>query len=528
MGKPTGFMEFERQTVRDRSVEERVQDFDEFHIELDEEERRAQGARCMDCGVPFCQSSFGCPVDNLIPEWNDLVYHGRWEEAFERLMKTNNFPEYTGRVCPAPCESACVLAINEPAVTIKVNECAIIDRAYDNGLMTPRIPAVRTGKRVAVIESGPAGLAAADQLNQAGHLVTVYERADRIGGLLMYGIPNMKLDKELVQKRNDLMAAEGITFKPGVWVGRDLDPEELRTSFDAVIVATGATKPRDLPVPGRELAGIHFAMEFLTANTKQLFEHGSRSAAAGHNGNGSAGAGGNGRSSVGGHAGGNAQWGATAADGVGREAPISARGRRVLVIGGGDTGNDCIGTAVRHGCSGPKDFELLAKPAASRTAEYPWPVYPRLFKSDYGHTEVETKHGADPREFGIMTKEFLGDEHGHVRAARTVRVKWEKPPGDRPRPVEVPGSEEEWPVDLVLLALGFLGPEQELVEAMRLETDERTNIRAEFGRHETSVPGVFAAGDARRGQSLVVWAIKEGRLAAREVDRYLMGETQLP
>ena len=525
MGKPTGFMEYQRQTVRDRGAEERVRDFNEFHIELDEDERRAQGARCMDCGVPFCQSSFGCPVDNLIPEWNDLVYQGRWEEAFERLMKTNNFPEYTGRVCPAPCESACVLAINEPAVTIKDNECAIIDRAYDNGLMTPRIPALRTGKGVAVIGSGPAGLAAADQLNQAGHLVTVYERADRIGGLLMYGIPNMKLDKDLVQKRNDLMAAEGITFKPGVWVGRDLEPKELRANFDAVIVATGATKPRDLPVPGRELQGIHFAMEFLTANTRQLLANGApgqNGSGVGGGGAGGGGAGGNGNGAP------HTEAGATAADGVGLAAPISARGRRVLVIGGGDTGNDCIGTAVRHGCSGLKNFELLAKPASSRTAEYPWPVYPRLFKSDYGHTEVETNHGADPREFGIMTKEFLGDEHRRVRAARTVRVRWEKPPGDRPRPVEIPGSEEEWPVDLVLLALGFLGPEQELVDLMRLETDERTNIRAEFGRHATSVPGVFAAGDARRGQSLVVWAIKEGRLAAREVDRYLMGETLLP
>ncbi len=517
MGKPTGFMEYERHTVIDRAASERVADFDEFHIELDEEERQRQGARCMDCGVPFCQSSYGCPVDNLIPEWNDLIYHGRWDEAFERLMKTNNFPEYTGRVCPAPCESACVLAINAPAVTIKDNECAIIDRAYNSGLMKPRVPAVRTGKRVAVIGSGPAGLAAADQLNQTGHLVTVFEREDRIGGLLMYGIPNMKLDKELVQRRNDIMAAEGIEFRPGVWVGRDIDPLRLRTEYDAVIIATGATKPRDLPVAGRELSGVHFAMEFLTANTKHLLQSG-RHQSDGPNGHDRA---------LGGECGGGATREASRLS-LNGEPPVSARGKRVIVIGGGDTGNDCIGTAVRHGCSGLKNFELLPKPASSRTAEYPWPVYPRLYRSDYGHTEVKSSFGADPREFGIMTKGFLGDGQGRVRAARTVRVKWEKPRGEPPRPVEVPGTEEEWPADLVLLALGFVGPEQELVEAMRLETDERTNIRAEFGEHATSLPGVFAAGDARRGQSLVVWAIKEGRLAAREVDCFLMGSTQLP
>ncbi len=505
MGKPTGFMEYERRSVIDRDAAERIRDYNEFHLELDEEERRRQGARCMDCGVPFCQSSFGCPVDNLIPEWNDLVYHGRWDEAFQRLMKTNNFPEYTGRVCPAPCESACVLAINEPAVTIKDNECAIIDRAYAGGLMKPRIPHTRTGKHVAVIGSGPAGLSAADQLNQAGHLVTVFEREDRIGGLLMYGIPNMKLDKALVQRRNDILTVEGITFRPGVWVGRDIDPKQLRNEFNAVVVATGATRPRDLPVPGRELQGIHFAMDFLTASTKRVLEPSAANESDDGNGYG------NGRGTY-----------------NGGKAGISARAKRVIVIGGGDTGNDCIGTAVRHGCAGLKNFELLSKPASARTGEYPWPVYPRLYKSDYGHSEVVSAYGADPREFAIMTKEFLDDAHGRVRAVRTVRVKWNKPPGDRPRPVEIPGSEQEWPADLVLLALGFLGPEQELVDAIGLETDERSNIRAEFGEHSTSVPGVFAAGDARRGQSLVVWAIKEGRLAAREVDRYLMGSTQLP
>ncbi len=487
MGKPTGFLEYARKGVVDRDPAERIADFNEFHHHLDEKERQEQGARCMDCGIPFCQSDYGCPVDNLIPEWNDLVYHGRWEEAWKRLMKTNNFPEYTGRVCPAPCEHACVLGINEPAVTIKDNECTIIDRAYDSGLMKPRIPAVRTGKRVAVIGSGPAGLSAADQLNQAGHLVTVFERDDRIGGLLMYGIPNMKLDKGLVEKRNAIMAAEGIEFRPGVWIGRDVDPHELVNTYDAVVVAVGATKPRDLPTPGRDLKGIHFAMDFLRANTRSLLDS---NLADGHY--------------------------------------ISASGKHVIVIGGGDTGTDCIGTSIRHGAASIKNFELLSKPASGRTDEYPWPTYPRLLKNDYGHEEVQAKFGADPREFSILTKEFVDNGQGSVRAVRTVRVKWHKPPGERPQMQEVAGSEEEWPADLVLLAMGFLGPEADVAEQLGLERDERSNIRADFGKFSTSHPKVFSAGDARRGQSLVVWAIKEGRGAAREVDRFLMGDTILP
>lgn len=487
MGKPTGFMEYERRNVIDRDSLQRVRDFEEFHHHLDEKERRDQGARCMDCGVPFCQSSYGCPVDNLIPEWNDLIYRGRWEEAFHRLMKTNNFPEYTGRVCPAPCESACVLGINEPAVTIKDNECTIIDRAYDSGLMIPRPPAVRTGKRVAVVGSGPAGLAAADQLNHAGHLVTVFERDDRIGGLLMYGIPNMKLDKSLVARRNDLMAAEGVEFRAGVEVGVDLDVAALLDNYDAVLLACGATKPRDLPVPGRELAGIHFAMEFLRANTKSLLDSG-------------------------------------LADGN----FLSAHGKRVVVIGGGDTGNDCIGTSMRHGCESLVNFELLPRPADARTSEYPWPTYPRIMKKDYGHQEAEARFGRDPREYSILTKEFVSDGAGRVSGIKTVRVKWEKEPGERPRMTEVPGSEQQWEADLVLLALGFLGPEPSLGDQLGLATDPRSNFRAEYGEFQTSREGVFAAGDARRGQSLVVWAIKEGRGAAREIDRHLMGATDLP
>jgi glutamate synthase (NADPH) small chain len=499
MGKPTGFMEFDRNAVPDRSPEERIGDFNEFHINLDESERQNQGARCMDCGTPFCQSSYGCPVDNLIPEWNDLIYRGKWEDAFYRLMKTNNFPEYTGRVCPAPCESACVLGINEPPVTIKDNECTIIDRAYQSGLMVPRPPKIRTGKRVAIVGSGPSGLAAADQLNKAGHLVTVFERADRIGGLLMYGIPNMKLDKALVGRRNDLMAAEGVEFRPNSWVGQNVDAEQLVADYDAVLLACGSTNPRDLPVPGRDLDGIHFAMEFLHANTKTLLDSGGSVIPPGAIEDRSAAGGGF----------------------------ISAAGRKVIVIGGGDTGNDCIGTSMRHGCVSLTNFELLPKPADERDAEYPWPIYPRLFKQDYGHEEVQASFGQDPREYSILTKEFVSDENGRVAGLKTVRVKWHKNPGERPHFEEVPGSEQDWEADLVFLALGFLGPEQELLETIGLERDSRTNIQAEYEQFSTSRAGVFAAGDARRGQSLVVWAIKEGRGAAREIDRFLMGSTTL-
>ncbi|MEX2443650.1 MAG: glutamate synthase subunit beta [Alkalispirochaeta sp.] len=486
MGKPTGFMEYDRRTAAHNDPAVRIEDFREFKRELNDAERETQGARCMDCGVPFCQSDFGCPVDNLIPEWNDLIYHGKWEEAFYRLMKTNNFPEYTGRVCPAPCEHACVLAINEPAVTIKENEAAIIDRAYDSGLMAPRIPEYRTGKTVAVVGSGPAGLAAADQLNQAGHTVTVYERQDRIGGLLMYGIPNMKLDKELVEKRNAIMATEGISFRAGVDVGRDLSAVQLMDSHDAVVLAVGATKPRDLPVPGRELHGVHFAMDFLKANTKSLLD-------------------------------------SQHADGK----FISAEGKHVIVIGGGDTGNDCLGTSMRHGCASLTNFELMPKPPSERTDEMPWPTFARTYKMDYGHEEAAAVFGKDPREYSILTKEFVGNAEGNLTAVRTVRVEWIKEPGSRPRFEEVPGTEEEWPADLVFLAMGFLGPEDYVAEELRAERDERGNIKAEYEQFTTSIPGLFATGDARRGQSLVVWAIKEGRGAAREVDRYLMGRTHL-
>lgn len=447
----------------------------------------------MDCGVPFCHvggdidgQPTGCPVNNLIPEWNDLVYKGLWREAYERLSKTNNFPEFTGRVCPAPCEASCVLGINEPPVTIKNLECAIVDRAFEERWIKPEPPAVRTGKKVAVVGSGPAGLACAAQLNRVGHQVTVFERDDRIGGLLTYGIPNMKLDKAIVQRRVDLLAAEGIEFLTGVSVGTDYPAERLREEFDAVVLCAGATRPRDLAIPGRELSGIHFAMEFLTANTKHLLSEGRRT-----------------------------------------EGFISAKDLDVVVIGGGDTGTDCVGTSLRHGCRSLIQLEILPKPPLERALENPWPQWPRIFRVDYGQEEAQALFGRDPRDFAIMTKQFLGDAAGRVRELHTVRVEWIQKQG-RFVPKEIEGSEKVIPAQLVLLAMGFLGPEPTLMEGLGVETDSRSNVQAEFGRYETSIPGVFAAGDARRGQSLIVWAIREGREAARECDRFLMGSSTLP
>ncbi|MGN6369974.1 MAG: glutamate synthase subunit beta [Phycisphaerae bacterium] len=489
MGKPTGFMEYARELGPDRSASLRVLDWNEFHDHLADDKLKTQGARCMDCGVPFCHSdkTGGCPVNNLIPEWNDLVYRGQWEEAIIRLWKTNNFPEFTGRVCPAPCEGSCVLGINEPPVTIKQIEAAIIDHAWEHGLVKPQPPEKRTGKKVAVIGSGPAGLAAADQLNKAGHSVTVFERADRIGGLLMYGIPNMKLDKrEIVDRRVKLMEDEGVKFVTGAHIGVTHDAQQLKKDFDAIVLATGATKPRDLPVPGRELKGVHFAMEFLTANTKSLLDSGHK-------------------------------------DGK----FISAKDKNVIVIGGGDTGNDCIGTSMRHGCKSLVNFELLPKPPEARAADNPWPQWPRIFRIDYGHEEVRAVHGKDPREYLILTKEFVGDAEGNLKGLKTVRVEWTKDEKGQFKMKEVAGSEQEWPCELVFLAMGFLGPENPVAAALGVELDPRSNYKAEYGKFNTNVPGVFSAGDCRRGQSLVVWAINEGRGAARECDRYLMGVTQL-
>ena len=486
MGKATGFKEFDRKKVPWRLPVVRVNDYNEVYTEADDAQLREQGARCMDCGVPFCQSATGCPIDNLIPEWNDLVYQGRWKEAVERLHKTNNFPEFTGRTCPAPCEGACVLGITDPPVSIKNIENAIIDRAFMEGWVRANPPTKRTGKRVAIIGGGPAGLAAADQLNKVGHSVTVYERADRVGGLLMYGIPNMKLDKGVVQRRLDLLAAEGVAFVTGADVGRNVDPKQLMADNDAILLSTGATKPRDLPIPGRNLKGVHFAMEFLGKNTKSLLDSAHSD-----------------------------------------KAFISAKGKKVVVIGGGDTGTDCIGTSLRHGCTQLVNFELMDRPPAERADDNPWPQWPRIFRVDYGHEEAQAKFGEDPRVYCVLSKEFIDDGQGNVKGIKAVKVQWSKVDG-RMQMQEVPGSEHIVEADLVLLAMGFLGPENYVAELLGVTTDQRSNYAAEHGKFTTNVPGVFAAGDCRRGQSLVVWAINEGRGAARAMDIYLQGTSVLP
>ncbi len=504
MGSHTGFIDFRRSTVPYKAPLERLRDFNEFATPVTEHYTKEQGARCMDCGVPFCMSDTGCPIDNKIPEWNDLVYEGRWREAYERLDLTNNFPEFTGRVCPAPCEGSCCAGVYESPVAIKNIEQAIIDRAFAEGWVVPRPPAVRTDKTVAIVGSGPAGLAAAQQLNRAGHRVVVYERHDRIGGLLTYGIPNMKLDKSIVQRRVDQLAAEGVEFVTRTFIGGDpgdalgsapeddgiefIDPRHLLDEHDAVLLATGSTRPRDLTIPGRDLAGVHFAMEFLHANTKTLVDSGQ----------------------------------ANAAD---PEFPklIDAKGKHVVVIGGGDTGNDCLGTSLRHGCKSLTNFELLAQPPKERAPNNPWPQWPRIYRTDYGHQEAAATFGRDPREFAILSKAFLDDGEGHVCGIRTVRIDWSKPTDKAPFS-EVPGSEQNFEADLVLLAMGFLGPESGPGVKLGLEQDPRSNFQAAYGDHRTNVDKVFVAGDCRRGQSLIVWAIAEGRKAAASIDAYLTGQ----
>lgn len=489
MGKPTGFKEFERKTEAYREVMLRLSDYDEiFSSSHDVDNLKIQGARCMDCGVPFCQSGNGCPVSNLIPEWNDLVYKDQWRDALDRLHKTNNFPEFTGRVCPAPCEGSCVLGINSPAVTIKNIEHAIIDRGFEEGWVVARSPESRTGKKIAIVGSGPAGLAAAAQLNMAGHTVTVYERADRVGGLLMYGIPNMKLGKDIVQRRVDLMHEEGIEFITSANVGGDdaeINIKDLIKENDSVLLTTGATRARDLDVPGRNLAGVHLAMEFLTANTQSLLD-----------------------------------------SNLEDNKYISAKDKNVIVIGGGDTGTDCIGTSLRHGCKSLVNFELLPQPPDERSEDNPWPLWPVIYRVDYGHEESAERFGRDPREYSVLTKEFIDDGNGHVKGIKTIEVKWTRSEG-KWNMEEVGGSEKIWEADMVMLSMGFLGPESVLSDAIGIECDERTNYKAEYDGYETSVPGVYAAGDCRRGQSLVVWGIDEGRGAAREIDKYLMGSTAL-
>lgn len=483
MGKLTGFKDVVRKVEPYRDPMLRLVDYDELYSEHDEAHLHSQSSRCMDCGVPFCQSETGCPVDNLIPEWNDLVYKGRWQDAIHRLHKTNNFPEFTGRVCPAPCEGACVLGINTPAVTIKNIENAIIDRAFEEGWVTARPPRERTGKKVAVVGSGPAGLAAAAQLNQVGHLVTVYERDDRIGGLLMYGIPNMKLGKDVVERRVQILREEGVVFVTQTDIGGQgkdaLSLQDLRQQYDAVLLATGATRARDLPVPGRDLKGIHLAMEFLKASTKSLLDS-------------------------------NLQDGNY----------ISAKDKKVIVIGGGDTGTDCIGTALRHGCSSVVNFELMSAAPAERAEDNPWPQWPRIMRVDYGHEESKARFGEDPRNYDILTKEFIGDEQGNVKGIRTVNIEWRKQDGNM-QFEEIEGSEKIWEADLVMLSMGFTGPESYVLEGTDVALDERSNYQAEYDKYATSIEGLFAAGDCRRGQSLVVWGINEGRGAAREIDQFL-------
>ncbi|MDK2971711.1 MAG: glutamate synthase small chain [Candidatus Sumerlaeota bacterium] len=479
MGNPTGFMEIERETPPSRPVGERIRDWNEVYLEFPEDKRRQQASRCMDCGIPFCNS--GCPLGNLIPDWNDLVYRNHWREAIESLHKTNNFPEFTGKICPAPCEAACVLGINEPPVAIKLSEISIIERAYAEGWIQPRPPRKRTGKKVAVVGSGPSGLACADQLNRAGHTVVVFERAKRPGGLLTFGIPDFKLEKHIVDRRLDIMRKEGVEFRCSVNVGKDVTLEQLRDEFDALALCLGATAPRDLSIPGRDLQGIMFAMNYLGPQN-------------------------------------HVNYGDLPAD-----VPyINAKGKHVVVIGGGDTGADCYGTALRQQAASVTQFEFLPKPPKERASYNPWPEWPFIYRTSSAHEEGGT------RDWAVNTKEFIGDGKGNVKALKAIRLEWTDGPPATRKFHEIPGSEFELPADLVLLAIGYGGPERTgPIEQLGLELDKRGNIKADEN-YATSVEGVFAAGDARRGQSLVVWAISEGRKAARGVDTYLMGTSDLP
>ncbi len=494
MGKATGFMEYDREVSPAVEPKNRIKNFNEFHAPLSEAKQRQQGARCMDCGVPFCQSGMmlkgmaaGCPLNNLIPEWNDLVYMGNWKQAYNRLHKTSSFPEFTSRVCPALCEAACTCGLNGSPVSVKENERAIIEKAYAQGWAAPQPPKVRTGKNVAVIGSGPSGLAAADQLNRRGHNVTVYERADRVGGLLMYGIPNMKLEKHIINRKIDVMKAEGVEFVTDADVGKDIKASKLMKEYDSVILACGAANPRDINVPGRDAKGIYFAVDFLKSTTKSLLDS-------------------------------NLEDGRF----------ISAKDKNVVIIGGGDTGNDCVGTSIRHGCKSVVQLEMMPKLPDSRAENNPWPQWPRICKTDYGQEEAIAVFGKDPRLYQTTVKEFIKDKSGNLKKIKCVKLEPKKDEAaGRMIMTEVSGSEFELQADLVLIAAGFLGAQKYVADAFGVELNARTNVNTEAGRYETNVPNVFTAGDMHRGQSLVVWAIREGREAAKAVDEKLMGYTNL-
>lgn len=494
MGKPTGFLEYDRVDSKAEDPKVRVKNWNEFHEHLSLAEQQKQGARCMDCGVPFCQAGMtlagmtsGCPLHNLCPEWNDLVYHGNWKEAYFRLHKTNNFPEFTSRVCPALCEKACTCGVWDDPVATRDNEYAIIEYAYAHGIAGPNPPKVRTGKKVAVIGSGPSGLACADMLNHRGHLVTVYERDDRVGGLLMYGIPNMKLEKHIVDRKIDVMKAEGVTFLTGVDVGKDVKPKDLLKEYDAVILAVGAKCARDLKGPGRDAKGIYFAVDFLKRNTKSLLD-------------------------------------SDFADGQ----YVETKGKHVIIVGGGDTGNDCTGTAIRHGCKSVTSIEMMPKAPEERAASNPWPEWPRVSKTDYGQEEAIALFGHDPRIYETTVKEFLKDKEGNLRAVKTVQLKFGKDPATGRRTMtEIPGSEKELLCEVLVIAAGFLGPEKYITDAFGVDTTERSNIKTGDGQYATSVAKVFTCGDCHTGQSLVVKAIRQGRECAQAVDKSLMGYTNI-
>ena len=490
MGKPTGFLDYERETGAVVPPLERIKNFHEFHKPLPVKKQKLQGARCMDCGTPFCQSGVlfggmvsGCPLNNLIPEWNDLVWCGNWKQAYNRLHKTNSFPEFTCRVCPAPCEVACTCNLNGEPTSIKENEMSIIEMAYANGYVKPTPPKVRTGKRVAIVGSGPSGLAAADQLNKRGHQVTVFERRDRIGGLLRYGIPNMKLEKQIIDRKLEIMKAEGVEFVTNADVGANYKAEELMKQYDCVVLACGASNPRDIKVPGRDAKGIYFAVDFLTATTKSLLDSGLK-------------------------------------DGK----YISAKDKKVMVIGGGDTGNDCVGTSIRHGCASIIQLEMMPKPPEERLPGNPWPEWPRILKTDYGQEEAIAVFGHDPRVYQTTVKEFIADGKGNLKKAVLVSLEPKKDPkSGRTQMAPIEGSEKEIEVDLVLIAAGFLGSQEYVTKAFGVAINERTNVKTEPGKYQTNVKNIFTAGDMHRGQSLVVWAIREGREVARAVDESLMG-----